>query len=167
MPELTLHCLRVTAGPHGGELSRWPELLDHYLAYRIAQAEQCGRTYHPVRPHPEDFDGVCGTYIVAEHAGEGIGCVGVRFLDEHTTELKNMWVESRARRWGVATGLVTAAEDWARDHGATRMRLDTHETLRDAVRLYERSGYQRIPAYNTNPNASLWFEKQLGASPTR
>jgi hypothetical protein len=43
------------------------------------------------------------------------------------------------------------------------VRLDTHEALTEAIRLYETPGYHQIPAYGENPNAGLWFEKQLKA----
>jgi hypothetical protein len=47
------------------------------------------------------------------------------------------------------------------------IRLDTNDTLTEAIMMYERNGYRRIPAYNDNPYARLWFEKSISAGALR
>jgi hypothetical protein len=39
--------------------------------------------------------------------------------------------------------------------------LDTNATLREAIAMYERSGYHAIERYNDNPYAQRWFAKDL------
>ncbi|MFT4165896.1 MAG: hypothetical protein QM650_11700 [Microlunatus sp.] len=41
----------------------------------------------------------------------------------------------------------------------------TLRSLTEAIALYDRSGYRRIPRYNDNPYAQLWFEKILVEEP--
>ena len=45
--------------------------------------------------------------------------------------------------------------------GYRRVRLDTNEALSEARRLYLKRGYREIAAYNDNPYAHFWFEKEL------
>ena len=47
------------------------------------------------------------------------------------------------------------------DLGHTVVRLDTNETLVNAIAMYDRSGYVRIDRYNDNPYATHFFEKRL------
>ena len=46
--------------------------------------------------------------------------------------------------------------------GARWLVLDTNESLEAAQHLYRTSGYQDVPPYNENPNATHWFAKRLG-----
>ena len=43
--------------------------------------------------------------------------------------------------------------------GATEFVLDTNASLEAAAGLYRSSGYDTIPAYNDNPNATDWYRK--------
>jgi hypothetical protein len=67
---------------------------------------------------------------------------------------------ARARHWPAVAGRPRGG---ALARGMSTVRLDTHEALTEAIRLYETPGYHQIPAYGENPHAGLWFEKQLKA----
>ncbi|WP_067460094.1 GNAT family N-acetyltransferase [Actinomadura macra] len=62
-------------------------------------------------------------------------------------ELKRMYVASDQRGTGVSTALLSAVEGAARSLGAPRIVLQTGDRQPDAVRLYERAGYTRIPIF--------------------
>ena len=69
-------------------------------------------------------------------------------------DLSKLLVRSSARRQGLGTALMRAAEDEARRIGRTLLTLDT-EAGSAAERLYERLGwtkYGEIPAYATSPD---------------
>ena len=51
-------------------------------------------------------------------------------------------VLEEARGRGFGTALMTAAENWAVERGARLVVLDTSARNTDAVRLYERLGYE-------------------------
>ena len=53
-------------------------------------------------------------------------------------------------------------ENRAKDFGAAELVLDTNASLAAAGRLYQSSGYEDVPAYNDNPNATNWYRKLLG-----
>lgn len=91
----------------------------------------------------EDALGVCGTVHVVLAQPEN---------QPHRADLTKMLVHRRARRRGVGTALLRAAEAAAREHGRTLLVLDTASA--DAERLYQRGGWQRvgvIPGYALLP----------------
>jgi GNAT superfamily N-acetyltransferase len=58
---------------------------------------------------------------------------------------RRAWVEDLAvdpaeRSRGVGKALMDAAKDWAREHGASHLELDSAEARVDAHRFYEREG---------------------------
>jgi GNAT superfamily N-acetyltransferase len=85
----------------------------------------------------------------------------------HRADVAKMLVHRRARRHGLGTALMQAAEAAAREAGKTLLVLDT-VTGGDAARLYARLGWQRcgeIPGYALWPRGGLcgttYFYKPL------
>jgi len=60
----------------------------------------------------------------------------------HRAEVQKLLVHSNQRRRGIATQMMHAAEEAARQRGRWLLFLDT-ERDSDAVRFYEKMGYQR------------------------
>jgi GNAT superfamily N-acetyltransferase len=95
--------------------------------------------------------------LVAEDDRGLCACVQLAFdLPEnqpHRADVSKMLVHRRARRQGLGTALMQAAEDTAREFGKTLLVLDA-VTGGDAARLYERLGWVRvgdIPGYALFP----------------
>ena len=63
-------------------------------------------------------------------------------------ELKRMFVKPSHRGGGVSTLILDTVEDAARKAGRPRLILQTGDRQPDAVRLYEKSGYSRIPIFS-------------------
>ncbi len=59
-------------------------------------------------------------------------------------ELCKMAVRPELRRRGIGAALIAAAIDRARSMGARELYLRTDPVLRDAIRLYRRTGFRRI-----------------------
>ena len=72
-----------------------------------------------------------------------------------------LYVMPSHRGTGVAKRLLEALEERARQQGFDSVRLDTHDRLEEANRLYVGAGYREIADYNGNPSANRWFEKPL------
>ncbi|MEU0793765.1 GNAT family N-acetyltransferase [Amycolatopsis sp. NPDC005961] len=87
-------------------------------------------------------------FLVARDAeGTAVGCGGLRLLEPGSGEIKRMYVDPAARGTGVATALLRALEDHARDLGIPRLLLETGTGQPDAMRFYQREGYEPIEAY--------------------
>lgn len=102
-----------------------------------------------------------GTFVVAAVDGEIVGCGALQHLDTATSEVKRMWVSPGTRGLGVGRRLLAFLEDAARAGGRRRVVLDTNASLTEAIALYRSNGYREVPAYNDNPYAQHWFEKDL------
>jgi GNAT superfamily N-acetyltransferase len=95
-----------------------------------------------------DARGMCGTVQLVLDQPEN---------QPHRADLSKMLVHRRARRLGLGTALMRAAEATAGEYGKTLLVLDT-VTGGDAERLYERLGWQRvgvIPGYALFPRGGL------------
>lgn len=117
--------------------------------------------YRTFRPDPALFAGRAGVFLVASVDGSPVGCGGIRMLSPERAEVKHLWVRPAARGTGLGRALMVELERRAVELGATEVVLDTNERLAAAQGLYRSSGYEDIPPYNDNPNATHWFRKPL------
>ena len=108
----------------------------------------------------EDLAPPRGLFLVAVLCSEDAGCGGVKFCDDFA-EVKRMWVDPKRRGAGLGRRILAELEKLAAEAGYSRIRLDTHDSLDEAKRLYLKAGYRDIPRYNGNPYAQRWFEKEL------
>ncbi|MFI5258760.1 MAG: GNAT family N-acetyltransferase [Candidatus Limnocylindrales bacterium] len=85
-------------------------------------------------------------FIAASDAG-WVGMARVRLQpgDTHRAYLFGLWVEPAARHAGVATALIGAIAGWSRSHGALALTLWVVVSNTDAIALYRRLGFERLP----------------------
>ena len=96
-----------------------------------------------------EFDPPDGAFFIAWRDGEPVGCAGWRSHaeGEEISELKRLYVDPSARGTGVAVALMTTVEESARDNGRRRMILECGAKQPEAIALYEKLGYERIPDF--------------------
>ena len=103
-----------------------------------------------------EFDPPEGGFLVAWREGEPVACGGWRtlshFVEAETdrddiAEIKRMYVVPAVRGTGVAAAMLSALEQSARTRGMRRLVLETGLRQPEAIRFYEKQGYQRIPNY--------------------
>jgi GNAT superfamily N-acetyltransferase len=118
----------------------------------------------PGRPAP-GWDGSAGaaaiekairdhrsTVLVAHHDGQLAGvCTVYRDIDSVRFGPR-AWVEDLAvapdmRSRGIGRALLDAARDWARDHGASHLALNSAESRVDAHRFYDRERGERSACF--------------------
>jgi ribosomal protein S18 acetylase RimI-like enzyme len=108
-----------------------------------------------------DFVPPRGSLLIVRLFGEPVGCGAIRTLGRGVGEIKRMWIAPAARGLGVGRRLLRELERLARRRRLRAIRLDTHSSLKEALRLYRSAGYREIGRYNHNPYARHWFEKSL------
>ncbi len=112
-------------------------------------------------PDPRELRAPLGLFLVARLHGDPVGCAGLKLTTGAPAEIKRLWVSPRTRGLGLARRLLSELEERATRHGSDLVRLDTNRALEAATRLYRDSGYTEVPAFNDEPYAHHWFEKQL------
>lgn len=102
-----------------------------------------------------------GLFLVARLRADAVGCGALKFHDGEPAELKRMWVAESVRGLGIGRRLLGELERRAAAGGARAVRLETNKALNEAIALYRASGYREVGAFNSEPYAHHWFEKQL------
>ena len=87
-----------------------------------------------------------GIVLVAENSnGTTAGTAYVHaeysMVDEPRAHLADLVVDESFRSAGIGAALLHATESWAREHGLSRMRVNSNVTREDAHRFYRREGY--------------------------
>lgn len=101
--------------------------------------------------------------VVAFENEKTLGCGAIRHFDKKTIEIKRMYVTPESRGKGIATQILSNLEDWARSLGYLYAVLETGEKYPEAISLYTKNGYERIPNYGQYEHiiSSRCFKKQL------
>jgi GNAT superfamily N-acetyltransferase len=89
------------------------------------------------------YSGDNGSLFLARWREVAVGIVAVRFHDDHTAELKRMYVRPIARGRGIGGALVVAVVDAATARGCLRVWLETLPGAMDAaISVYRRNGFR-------------------------
>jgi putative acetyltransferase len=80
---------------------------------------------------------------------EGIpaACGGIKLFGTEYGEIKHMYVRPAFRGRGYGKRMLDHLVDYARQRGVSLLRLETGIHQREAIGLYERMGFQRIPPF--------------------
>jgi carbonic anhydrase len=124
------------------------------VEFMRADAERMPGPYVPPR----------GGLWIAVHDDVGVGCVALRPLDEHSAEVKRMFVEEAWRGRGVGRALMETVVAGARERGYRMLRLGTLDDMKVAQRLYESLGFRPIERYRPDELVDTrFYEMELGA----
>jgi DNA-binding MarR family transcriptional regulator/GNAT superfamily N-acetyltransferase len=155
----------VRLEPPDSDQARW--CLDEYF-HELAQRFESG--FDPARSNPASADDMtppAGSFVIARIGNQAVGCGALKRTSGTFGEIKRMWTSPAARGRGVATEILRALETIAAEIGIDTLRLETNRTLTEARELYRREGYREVAAFNDEPYAHHWFEKQLPARSDR
>ncbi|OAV43505.1 GNAT family N-acetyltransferase [Lewinella sp. 4G2] len=85
--------------------------------------------------------------VIVSFEDQAVGCGSLKEYESGTVELKRMYVSPDARGRGIGSELVEELVSWASELGYSRMILETGHEMPDAVALYKKNGFSRIPNY--------------------
>lgn len=141
-----------------------PDARQCLRAYFAELERRSGRDFDPLSgstAEPEEITPPAGCLLLAQLHGEPVGCGAVKHLPGGPSDIKRMWVSPAARGLGLGRRLLAELEAVAARSGATATRLETNRALTEAIALYRSAGYREVPAFNDEPYAHHWFEKEL------
>lgn len=101
--------------------------------------------------------------IVAYQDNRAVGCGAIKPLEEQVMEVKRMFALPALRGQGIASKVLAELEHWATELGAHACCLETGLRQPEAIALYTKSGYERIPSYGQYAGVgnSVCFKKSL------
>jgi GNAT superfamily N-acetyltransferase len=131
------------------------ELAAH-LASRYPPASRHGFSVERLVAEGVDF-------FVLRADGLPAACGGVLFVDNDYGEIKRMYVRPGFRGSGFGRRMLDRLEDHVRARGVFVLRLETGIYQHQAIGLYERAGFERIPPFGpyTDDPLSVCYEKRL------
>ena len=102
-------------------------------------------------------------FFVTHHDNLPAGCGGVQLFGSEYAEVKRMYVRPQFRGLGLARQMLDHLAKYTRQHSVRVLRLETGIHQHEAIRLYERYGFQRRPPFGdyTDDPLSIYFEKTL------
>lgn len=87
-----------------------------------------------------------GTFDVAvDPSGRIVACCGLTPMANGALELRKMYARREARGQGLGQRLLERALAFARGRGSPRVELETASVLKEAIALYEKSGFVPRP----------------------
>jgi GNAT superfamily N-acetyltransferase len=125
----------------------------------------------PLYP-PENRFGLSVERLIAEDVaffvlradGAPAACGGVKLVAPEYGEVKRMFVRPQYRGQGLARRVLDHLAEHTRTNGIPLLRLETGIHQHEAIRLYERAGFSRIPPFGPYADSptSVCFEKRIG-----
>jgi putative acetyltransferase len=90
-------------------------------------------------------------------------CGGIKLVGSEYSEIKRMYVRPQFRRLGFGKLMLNHLAGYARSHAITLLRLETGILQPEAIGLYERMGFYRIPPFGPyiDDPLSRCYEKRL------
>jgi ribosomal protein S18 acetylase RimI-like enzyme len=91
-----------------------------------------------------------------------VGCGALKLhRDARIAEAKRMWISPDLRGLGLGRRLLKSLVAEAESQGMAIIRLETNRSLVEAINLYEGEGFAEVEAFNNEPYAHHWFQRNL------
>ena len=149
-----LEILNVTDGEQLDQVRGLMHALVDWLRQHYANDIQIINEYFDEKAFSEELELLPGKYampdgqlLLARYQGHPAGCVGLRRLDDHSCEMKRLFVSTEFHGRRIGRTLVETLIQNARALGYESMRLDTGIRQTVAQTLYQSVGFQRIHSY--------------------
>ena len=92
-----------------------------------------------------------------------LGCGAIKEFDSTAMEVKRMYTSPESRGKGIATKILLELEKWTEELSYEKCVLETGKRQPEAIQLYTKSGYKKIPNYGqyVGIENSVCFEKSF------
>ena len=90
-----------------------------------------------------------------------VGTVALKKIDERTVELKALYLHKDYRGKGLGSLLMSVSVNEAKSRGYKCIVLDSMLKYEEAIRLYEKFGFEKIDRYNDNAMADVFMKMDL------
>ena len=100
-------------------------------------------------------------YVLETEDGSIIGAYGLYRMDEHTCELRKMYLRRDYRAKGLGKRLLEDALTQARERGFTKVVLETASVLKEAIALYQSYGFTPHEANHLSPRCDQAYILEL------
>lgn len=149
-----IHCTRTDSGNE--DFRALVRLLDRELAERDGADHAFFAQFNKI-------DHIAHVVLAVDGDGLAVGCGALKAYTPGVVEVKRMFVPPDLRGRGIASRVLAALEEWARELGYPRCILETGERQPEAIALYRKNGYRVIPNYGqyAEVTTSVCFEKAL------
>ena len=121
--------------------------------------EELGKKFEPSGRHSfyNDIGNEFEVFFCLVDQEKVIGTVALKKVDDYTVELKAMYLDRNYRGKGLGIKLIDKAVDEARCLGYKCIVLDSMSSYKDALRLYEKTGFKMTERYNDNVYADVFM----------
>ncbi len=104
--------------------------------------------------------------VVAYVENVAVACGAFKNYSERVVEIKRMFVLPEHRGRGIAGQILSELEAWAGELGFSESILETGKKQPEAIRLYQKSGYQLIPNFGQyqGVDSSVCMRKSFSSS---
>jgi putative acetyltransferase len=103
-----------------------------------------------------------GALLLALCADAPAGTIALRRLDRRSGEVKRLYLRPEYRGHGLGRRLLEAVIERATLMGYKRLYADTLPTMKEALSLYERAGFERAGVYSNTPTpGAIYLKLQL------
>ena len=101
--------------------------------------------------------------VLAYSDGVVVGCGAIKVYDPSCMELKRMFVSRKFRGLGIGILVLNELQNWSKELGCKRCILETGIKQIEAINMYKKMGYIRIPNYDQYDGLelSVCFSKEL------
>jgi len=100
---------------------------------------------------------------IAYENNTSVGCAAFKHYDANTVEVKRVFVRPEHRKKGISRMLMACLEKRAQEMGYTLLILETGRSLKEAINLYQSSGFTVIENYGQYKDLpeSVCMQKKL------
>lgn len=108
------------------------------------------------------YTGSEGCIFLYKEAGEEIGTIALRRMNDSTAEFRRLYVKPQFQGKGIGKALLMVAIEEGKERAFTTLLLDTFKQKQGPQALYKKLGFNECPPYNDLPvDKILFMEMQL------